>query len=328
MTGANSIGELNQIYEQVSNILSSGGFSLRKWSSNSSEFLNNISANSQDSHFIVRIDEDKGLKLLGLTWNPSTDSFQFNFKDIRSPCPITKRSILSDLSRVFAPLGFLTPVLIRGKIFVQQLWQLNLNWDDILPIELGEKWIKFKTDLAHLDEFVVPRHIKATGDNTFELHGFCDVSQSAYGACIYVRSHNEEGVISVRLLCSKSRVASLGSTTFPRLELCGAVLLTQLMTKVSAILRMDMERCHFWTDSTIVLAWIAGSPNQWKTYVANRVSQIQDVTNFSQWRHVTTDCNPADLVSRGVSVNKLLNSQLWLLGPTWLSLEKNSLAYS
>jgi len=74
-----------------------------------------------------------------------------------------------------------------------------------------------------------------------------------------------------------------------------------------------------WTDSTIVLSWLATSAGKWKTFVANRVSQIQELTAGCEWRHVSSASNPADLISRGTNPDTLKNCRLWWVGPEWLS---------
>ncbi|KAK9680874.1 Pao retrotransposon peptidase [Popillia japonica] len=66
----------------------------------------------------------------------------------------------------------------------------------------------------------------------FELQEFCDASQQAYGACIFLKAINKGTKISSNLICSKSKVAPLNATSLPRLELCGALIPAQLMNKI------------------------------------------------------------------------------------------------
>lgn len=152
------------------------------------------------------------------------------------------------------------------------------------------------------------------------MHGFCDASLTAYRACIYVRSKDQYGKWVSRILCSKSRVALLKSTTIPRLELCGALLLAQLMAKAAGSWGTPVKESRLWTDSAVVLAWLNSQENRLKTYVANRISQIKEVTEPRQWNQVKTNENPADIISRGVSARELMCSQMWWHGPIWLSL--------
>jgi len=63
---------------------------------------------------------------------------------------------------------------------------------------------------------------------------------------------------------------------------------------------------------------------KWKTFVGNRVATIQDETSSATWRHVPSQSNPADLISRGIDPSTLATSTLWWKGPQWLSQEPSS----
>lgn len=105
--------------------------------------------------------------------------------------------------------------------------------------------------------------------------------------------------------------------TFPRLELFGAVLLAEQIDKVLPMLRGEIHSDHLWTDSTVVLSWISSLAMRWNTFMANRVAHIQETTNMSDWKHVSTLENPADLILRGVT-QETVNLQLWWQDPQWL----------
>jgi hypothetical protein len=157
-------------------------------------------------------------------------------------------------------------------------------------------------------------------DLQLELHGFCDASEKAYAAAIYMRTAVEDKFIC-HLIASKSRVAPVKSTTLPRLELQGAVLLAELMHHVRQQFNIPVQNTYYWTDSTICLHWIYSHPSKWKIYVANRVMQIQEHSTASQWNHVISEENPADCSSRGLTPTELLVSKLWWHGPSWLTKE-------
>nr|CAH7740565.1 unnamed protein product [Callosobruchus chinensis] len=172
----------------------------------------------------------------------------------------------------------------------------------------------FTENLTTLCEIKLPRH----NASRIKLHGFCDASQRAYGACVYVKSITND-TSSTQLLCSKSRVAPLKTVSLPRLELCGALLLTRLMSKVLESIKISVDSVSYWTDSSIVLCWISAPPNTWKLFVPNRISKIQGSTDVSQWKHVASADNPADLVSRGISASQLPSCKIWWHGPVWLN---------
>jgi hypothetical protein len=81
---------------------------------------------------------------------------------------------------------------------------------------------------------------------------------------------------------------------------------------------MSFNKIRFWTDSMIVLAWLKSAAARWKTFVANRVNHIQETTNTEDWNHISSEKNPADLVSHGADTNVLRSLSLWWNGTNWL----------
>ena len=133
-----------------------------------------------------------------------------------------------------------------------------------------------------------------------------------------------QGNITNRLLCSKSRVAPLKRFSLPRSELCAATLLADMYQTTSRALKMSFNKVRLWTDSVVVLAWLKSPAARWRTFVANKVNHIQEITKVDDWNHINSKENPAGLVSRGVDGNVLRNSSLWWNGPTWLQREDTS----
>ncbi|XP_055714367.1 uncharacterized protein LOC129808608 [Phlebotomus papatasi] len=172
-----------------------------------------------------------------------------------------------------------------------------------------------------LTDFRIPRHLTShlqSLDTTFvQLAVFCDASEKAYGACCYLQTIDRVtgDVFTSQLLCAKTRVAPLKQVSLPRLELCGAVLAMRLLQSVLSAITVKIHSIKAFTDSTIVLCWLSAEPTKWKTFVANRVSQIQSVLGRESWAHVPSAMNPADLASRGVSPPLLKDNKLWFNGP-------------
>ncbi|XP_018376047.1 PREDICTED: uncharacterized protein LOC108769525 [Trachymyrmex cornetzi] len=152
------------------------------------------------------------------------------------------------------------------------------------------------------------------------VHGFCDASENAYGACIYIQWKGDTSdEISVGLLCSKAKVAPLKKQSIPRLELCSALLLSKLIVNVKQAIQVKVVETHAWCDSMVVLYWIRGDASRWKSFVSNRVTEIVDNLPAANWRHVKSAENPADLLSRGATPVKIRDNRLWWYGPKWLS---------
>ena len=121
---------------------------------------------------------------------------------------------------------------------------------------------------------------------------------------MYVRSIDTAGGVHISLALAKTRVAPLKKVTLPRLELCGAHLLAQLM-KHQGILSIPTCYLHAFTDSTIVLYWIHGSSQRLKTFEANRIGEIQENVPLEKWNHISGEENPADIGSPAYCQKKL-----------------------
>lgn len=160
--------------------------------------------------------------------------------------------------------------------------------------------------MQYVNQLKIPRKIIKYKDViSVQVYGFAVASIKAYGACIYIRSVSSAGECDVQLLCAKSKMAPLKVISLPRLELCAVLLLARLANKCIPKLNIDIERKYYWTDSSIALSWISSPSIKWSTFVAHRVGEIQDLTNISEWRHVTTIHNPADMISRGCTPQQL-----------------------
>ncbi|XP_033314650.1 uncharacterized protein LOC117213411 [Bombus bifarius] len=294
LTGIDRKIEARSLRTELTELLKLAGLNIRKWASNDRELLRGLS--EQDINDKLLLGESQTFKTLGVVWNSFDDSILYSVKINSTASRITKRTISSEIAKIYDPLGLLAPVIVRAKMLLQRLWTLKIDWDESLPADVHTEW-------------------SCSGN---ELHGFCDASERAYGACVYLRIITPDGHVWTRLLTAKSKVAPLKSQTIPRLELSGALLLASLATTVLQALPSNISRTVYWTDSTIVLHWINTSPHTLKTFVANRVTEMQQKTHASDWRHIPTADNPADLISRGQSPEGFLRPTIWQHGPEWL----------
>ncbi|XP_051162195.1 uncharacterized protein LOC127282137 [Leptopilina boulardi] len=317
LTGAETMEEAVEIRDQIIGITNAAGLRLSKWTSNCYNLIEDL----PNTIIKMRVNLDKEhsstSRMLGVCWNPEEDTLLFEINQSSEKQLISKRTILSKVAQLYDPLGLISPVIICAKISLQELWKNKLDWDDPVPVEAVEFWKDYVEQLKRLNEWSIPRTIRREKNELIEIHGFSDASEKAYGACLYLRVIRNGNYYNL-LLCSNSRVAPLHFVTIPRLELCAALLLVRLHKAAVAALRLSISRVVFWTDSTIVLNWINTPSHELKTFVANRIAEIQEFTSSEEWKHVPTKENPAELISRGLSPSEFIESNLWKRGPEWL----------
>ena len=179
------------------------------------------------------------------------------------------------------------------------------------------KWLQC---LPTLENITILRCFKPPGFGSYEnvqLHVFSDASESGYGACAYLRIV-KENTVSVSLVMGKSRVTPIKHMSIPRLELAAAVVASKLSNFIIAELEVKIDKVVFWTDSTIVLAYINNTSKKFKTFFANKIATIHEYTEPKQWRHVSTSHNPADMASRGINASDANKLRQWLRGPEFL----------
>lgn len=315
------------LYHDINEVMSKHGFTLAKWVTNDPEvFVVLHDGNAEE----VEMDRENTNAVLGVHWNPGCDEFRYKVKNPPSNQTSTKRSIVSDIARLFDPAGFLSPIIVRAKILIQRLWLRKMGWDDSVADSEAEKedgvakdWVAFRRELPDVEKIRIPRWIRTQPNAAVQIHGFSDASQEAYGVAFYARVEIDDGTITSNLVFSKTRVAPLTKATVPKMELSAAHLLAKLLPSIMAAHAVTIDGCYLWTDSMIALQWIRKSPAKLEVFQANRVAEIQELTEGASWSHVTTKDNPADLCSRGVSPSKLATNSMWWHGPAWLCTPMN-----
>ncbi|XP_055910832.1 uncharacterized protein LOC129945200 [Eupeodes corollae] len=323
MTGANSSEELMSLQSELVSLLSNAKLELRKWNSNCWPLLARLPRDDCEFSWFDADPSKTTIKVLGLHWSPTSDEFSFRFSNSRIVCPPTRRSLLSEISSIFDPLGFLAPSVILFKILFQELWssELKLGWDDPLPIQLSNKWLTYRNELHFFEKLRIPRNAFPSFESV-EYHGFSDASSVAYSAVVYARCKISESEYKTILIASKTKVAPLKPVSIPRLELCAALLLSRLLKMIRTSISID---CPFfaWCDSQVVLHWLSSPPRRWTTFVANRTAAILETIPRHAWNYIASESNPADCASRGILPSGVTDHPLWWSGPNWLSLPQD-----
>lgn len=310
------------LYHDLVSVCAKGGFKLTKWISNSRAVMAAI-PEDQRAKGMKDLDLDHDLlpveRVLGVQWCLQSDAFKF--KILVQDRPLTRRGILSVVSSVYDPLGILSPIVLSAKIILQELCRQRLGWDDSIPPSAAQEWRNWLKELHQLEHFQVSRCLKPQdfGDVTVaQLHHFTDASENGYGVVTYLVLQNACSQRHSSFVMGKSRVAPLQSISIPRMELTAATMASRLDTFWKKELRMSLTESMFWTDSTSVLKYIKNETSRFRTFVANRVSEILKVSDPSQWKYVNTLSNPADVASRGLKVDMFLRNEAWLAGPAYL----------
>ena len=322
-----SVGDEKQavsLAEELTQLLKTGGFHLHKWLSNSPEVLNSISKSERAVDALdLDLDELPVQRALGLRWDVREDSFIFSPR-VRE-VPETKRGVVSFVSSIFDPCGFIAPYTLRGKCLIQELWRQNVDWDESLPQDLVPRWMSFVEEVDDLSNFCLPRYLKGFSPATklVELHIFSDASEVAFGAVAYIRYQlKEDGTTA--FLASKTHVAPIKrALSIPRLELQGALLAVRLYNALKKEIDVPVSRTMFWTDSTTVLCYLKNETRRFKPFVSNRISEILDSSTPDQWHHVSSEDNPADHCTRGLKARELTPDHIWFTGPKFLCLEED-----
>lgn len=200
--------EAIELKDQIIGLLKRGGFEAHKFCTNSEALLAAVAEDQRESCVdITDPSVNAIMKTLGISWSPKEDRFTFVVPDnTKQAVQLTKRSILSQIARIFDPLGFVGPAITAAKLILRELWSMNLDWDQPVPHELAKLWTDYRDQLHSLNNVKIDRWLYSDGVHAYELCGFADASDMAYGACLYARTLRTDGTANMILVCSKSRI--------------------------------------------------------------------------------------------------------------------------
>jgi len=263
LTGADTVQGAVRLQRELQSLFSRAGFLLRKWNTSDSTVLQHIPSELRDTCAVQEINEaDVYTKTLGMEWSAHGDYFRLTVGTMPHFDVLTKSKLVSDIAKTYDVLGWFSPSVILMKILLQRTWERKVDWDDAVPQDLREVWEQWRAELESLTMKHIPRcyYPKGTKLTSTQLHGFCDASEAAYAGVVYLRITDAFDNVYTALVTSKTRVAPIKRITIPRLELCGAYLLADLIHHVKEVLHIPSSAVYGWTDSTIVLNWLEGNP--------------------------------------------------------------------
>ena len=329
ITGAESDDDALEIFQTIFAHMKKAGLVFKKWVSNSKFLMHSIPPDLRgEAGNIALFDQSENehtqdetpRKALGVAWLVSTDQLTFSVlpdMDV-SGTTITKRVVSSLAAKIFDPMGYLAPFLLRAKLVLQKCWMEKIGWDDQVDQSIEKEFLKWLEEVPALQKFSIPRFIVGNvSDETHSLAIFGDASYYGIGVAVYLVGRSVP--TQPHLIFGKCKVAPINeNASIARKELLAALLAVQIGTYLSGEIGLSAHLCQYYTDSTTTFQWINGSPDDWKVFVRNRIVKIKELSSVSQWNHVDGEQNPADLSSRGLSSEELLKSTLWFKGPSFL----------
>ncbi len=344
LTSHNDPHCLNEILRGVEYILKAGGFYLKPW-------VRSGQSGRRDESKPVTLtlpnqlrEEDN--KALGVGYLVQEDELfvmvSINFSrrkkkmrtetdltegevEVKTPNPLTRRVLLSQIAGLYDPIGLVTPVKQKGVILVRRAFQeagklTKDTWDEPLSDELRGKAIELFKEYARLSRITFRRSLTPS-DWKGKPWGitFSDGSCESYGAVLYLRWETSDGVVT-RLVESKAKLTPLNQKgDAVKAEVCGAVFATRLKGYVLKHGRLDVEKWFHFIDSQTVLGAIQKESYGFQTFFANRVGEIQKAGPVTDWWWIPGEINIADLVTRGCSPELLGENSVWQKGPEFLS---------
>lgn len=317
LTSLSTASEAVSLMKRTQSALKHGGLNLHKVVSNSKEVMRQFSPEKLDKS-VKNLDPGNNTlpmqRSLGLQWDLNTDTFTFSVK--KDQKPFTRRGVLSVINSIFDPIGFLAPVTIQGKLILKDLITSINGWDDPLNIQYLPKWESWKESLSQLQYVHIPRtYLKLPWSTTKkEVHIFSDASEQTIAAVAYLITSLPNETSQIGFVMGKAKIAPSSGHTIPRLELCAAVIATEIAETISYQLDIPLESFKFYTDSKVVLGYIGNQTRRFHTYVSNRVEKIRRSSEPKQWRYIPTNLNPADCATRYIHAKDIRNS-VWLKGP-------------
>ena len=305
-------------------ILSEYNIRLHKIVSNSQEVLDHFPSSEISS----TNSEATSTRILGVCWDTSDDTFVIEAPSTGKP--FTARGILSYNNSFYDPIGFISPLVLTGRLFQRKVLlteneqssneSKKCDWDSPLPSKFQAEWNLLSQNLNSIHQIKLNRCFYSPNFKPVrqDLHIFSDASDKAIGYVAYLRSIDKGNNVEVSFVTATSKVAPRSATSIPRLELCAAAEAASCVTKIVKDFNVKPSQAYLYTDSTIVSGYIRNSRKRFSKYVERRVALILDHSTKENWQYVNTLENPADLASRPChSVQDLIQS-CWLKGPSFL----------
>ena len=330
-----NLEQAQETIKELTTILAKASFGLAKMKASHEEILEEV---ADDRRLFPRGKTAEGtVKTLGISWDlrsdhilidrPLTKAFEHN-----KPFD-TKRLLAKMIGSVYDPLQMLGPWTLGGRLIVHKVWEAHEKdaekageskvakkfWDKPIPAELQPETDAWKSQYGQIKDISLPRWLSEPGQKKeYILYGFSDASPLAMGAVVYLKTTYIDRKPTVRFVAARGKVNA--KLTLPKAELAAARILASLVHTIKEFLDLDETiKVHLFSDSMITLYWLGQDPSKWNIFVSNAVSHIQKYTAKEDWKYVSTEQNPADLLTRPQTLQSLMTATcIWWEGPPFV----------
>ena len=178
----------------------------------------------------------------------------------------------------------ISPAILEPKLLIQELWKRNIDWDELILLDILTRWNICKQSIQDLNNVKIEQWYKSFSTNPVELHIFADASEKANGAVAYIKTINN-GNVSCNFVLAKSKLTLINkpSLTIQRLELEAALIAARLVKTIVQEIKTPISNISLWSDSTTVLKYVKNGETQFEKYVLRRIYEINSITNSENW---------------------------------------------
>lgn len=320
--------------KQLKALFSKCCMTIRKFVANSAELMRELSpedriqemsSDEEMNRIFAGEQECPEIKVLGVVWNVVSDRIAVAEIQVDETDSWSKLEMLGQLHRVYDPLGLAIPVMLKGRIIMQESWKREMKWKDKLTDALQVRWQEWlqearKIQNVAMQRTLMPGDVKA---KDAEVHVFSDASEVAYAAAAYIRTEND-GKVQTRLAMARMKVRPVKSTfSIPKMELLGLEMGSKLAQKVARAIDVPVESIFLWTDSKAVYDWLRIETRRLQTFIRNRTVNIKMKVPTERILWTPGLLNPADLATREIGLDALLERRDWFYGPEFLSQQQS-----
>jgi hypothetical protein len=324
LSSSATLADAIQEASTMKTLLADADLNLQSWVSNSEDFRRAMTNGEKAEMKIHPLGGNGEEKVLGVFWETNSDTLGFKVTN-KAHVELLLMDLVSRVAGVFDPLGTASPIIVKAKIRLRLLGQRGLKWTDAVEGEDRIWWDQWFEAVQQLNGVKMPRCLFPDSAKIIssELHTFCDASEEAYAAVIYIRNCYADGGVVVRQVKAANKLAPKKTISVPKLELNAALLGARLARAIQEALPASVNKRRFWTDSSTVRNWIRAAAANYQVFVSNRIGEIQTVTDEGEWRFVPGVLNPADAATRSTLEGENF-PPVWLNGPEFLLLNEEN----